>query len=103
MNRKLRGLFRMLIEQGIEQTRSEFWALGTPGRNFTSQQKDFALNMVEKSGIRATSRILQMERRTLQRWVRSYGIQMPECPDWVSGWAERRRKRREFWQRRGYS
>jgi len=24
------------------------------------------------------------------------------CPDWVFKWAEGRRKRREFWRRRGY-
>lgn len=107
MNRKLKALLRMLtkesIEQANEELRLEFRCLGKGGRNFSEAQKKFACLQIEISGIRATSRILEIPRRTLQRWARSSGVYVKECPDWVVGWAERRRKRREFWERRGYS
>jgi len=93
-----------LIQELNQDSKDHFnYALGDGKRNYTSQQKEYALSRVDQYGIRATSRILQIPRRTLQRWCRSQGKPVRRCPSWVYEWAERRRKRREFWRRRGYS
>jgi hypothetical protein len=88
--------------QGINnEKRYEFMAFGNDGR-YTDKQKNYAFELIRESGIRATSKILKIPRRTLQRWCRKYDVYVRHCPDWVYGWAERRRKRRLFWQRRGH-
>lgn len=79
----------------------DFQAVGNGGR-YTAEQKNMAFSMIQENGIRATSRILKLPRRTLQRWCRNERIFVPRCPAWVYDWAERRRRRREFWSRRGY-
>lgn len=88
--------------QFYEEMKAEFRSLGNRGY-YTDLQKDYAIKQIQEYGIRATSRILDIPRRTLQRWCKEYGIYVKRCPDWVYEWAERRRKRREFWERRGYS
>ncbi len=88
--------------QGInDEKRYRFMAFGNSGR-YKDKQKNYAFELIGKSGIRATARILKTPRRTLQRWCRANYILVKRCPDWVYGWAERRRKRRLFWLRRGY-
>lgn len=95
-----RVYLRMFAEQFNEEKCCLFRAFGNGG-HYTKRQKDYALELIDEYGIRATARIL-VPRRTLQRWCRGYGVYVRRCPNWVYGWAERRRKRREFWQRRGY-
>ncbi|MBA7530403.1 hypothetical protein ES705_22609 [subsurface metagenome] len=95
-------LYYLLAYVMNEEKRSEFNGLGNK-RQYTKEQIQYAINFINESGIRATSRILQIPRRTLQRWCRKYQIYVRRCPYWVYEWAERRRKRREFWERRGYS
>lgn len=93
--------FRLAAEQFNEERRFEFEALGDGGR-YIKQQKDYAFELIEEHGIRAAAGILQIPRRTLQRWCRKHGVYVKRCPYWVYDWAERRRKRREFWRCRGY-
>jgi len=92
----------MLNEAFNEELRFEFRSLGDGRRNYTRAQKEYALSLVDTYGVRATSRILEIPRRTVQRWCREHGKWVRRCPPWVHSWAERRRKRREFWERRGY-
>ena len=85
-----------------QEQKDYFDYLGARG-HYTHEQKEYAFEKIHQCGIRATSRILQIPRRTLQRWCRAYGILVKRCPSWVYEWAERRKKRREFWARRGYA
>ncbi len=96
-----RRLILMMQQQFYEDKRYHFLALGNEGQ-YTESQKHFAFELISEYGIRATARILQIPRRTLQRWCRKYNIYVRLCPSWVHEWAERRRKRKEFWARRGY-
>lgn len=80
----------------------EFEAMGTGGR-YSQAQKDYALGLIDEYGVRAVSRILQLPRRTLQRWCRSQHKYVRRCPAWVYSWAAKRRRKREFWTRRGYA
>ena len=95
-------MWALLAELQNEEMQAHFAALGNGKHNYTSQQKDFLLSQIDTYGVRATSRILQIPRRTIQRWCRQYHKQVKRCPLWVYEWAERRRRRREFWERRGY-
>ena len=61
-----------------------------------------ALALIDEYGVRATARILDLPRRTLQRWCRAEGMAAARCPEWVYSWAAKRRKRRRFWAREGY-
>ncbi|MHC4479066.1 MAG: hypothetical protein ACYTEL_25860 [Planctomycetota bacterium] len=96
-----RAVYRVWAEIFNEEKRAEFEALGQGGQ-YTDKQKAYAFNLIDESGIRATAKILRISRRTLQRWCRRHHVPVRRCPSWVYEWAERRRKRREFWQRRGY-
>jgi len=91
----------MMQQEAYEDMRFHFLGLGKVGQ-YTKSQKDYAFNLINEYGVRATARILQVPRRTLQRWCRKYNVWVKRCPYWVYQWAERRRKKREFWQRRGY-
>jgi hypothetical protein len=95
-------LIRSLIEEANEETRLHFESLGDGGYFYTEAQKQFALSQIDELGVRATARMLGIPRITIQRWCRKYHKRVKRCPDWVFEWAERRRKRREFWERRGY-
>jgi len=79
----------------------DFRSMGC-GFRYAEDQRKFAFEQIEKCGIRATSRILKMPRRTLQRWCRKNYIMVERCPAWVYEWARRRKKRKEFWSRKGY-
>ena len=92
---------KTLVEFFNEEKRDMFQAYGEGGQ-YTQRQKGYAFELIAEYGIRSTARILQIPRRTLQRWCRANRVYVKRCPDWVYGWVERRRKRREFWQRRGY-
>ncbi len=94
-------LLRLIVEQFNEEKRYHFLALGN-SKHYSQEQKRYAFELIDEYGIRSTARILKIPRRTLQRWCRTNFIYVKRCPDWVYGWAQRRRKRREFWQRRGY-
>ncbi|MHC4396303.1 MAG: hypothetical protein ACYS1A_11680 [Planctomycetota bacterium] len=96
-----RRLMIAMQQEFNEEKRYLFLSLGEGGR-YTQRQKHYAFELIDEYGIRATARILKIPRRTLQRWCREYHIFVRRCPSWVYEWAERRRKKREFWQRRGY-
>jgi hypothetical protein len=99
-----KALILALIEGLNEETRIHFHVLGKHNkRNYTEQQKDFTLSLIDTYGIRATSKILEIPRRTIQRWCRQYGKKVNRCPLWVYEWVEKRRRKRDFWERRGYS
>ena len=88
-------------QQFYEEMRCEFQGLGS-GSRYSQRQKEYALRLIDDLGVRATAKVLQMPRRTLQRWCRERLKYVQRCPDWVYSWAARRRERREFWARRGY-
>jgi len=81
--------------------KAEFLSLGNGG-HYSKAQKACAFRAIEEYGIRATSRILLVQRRTLQRWCRQNDIYVKRCPSWVLEWAAKRRKRQEFWRGKGY-
>lgn len=87
---------RLLIQALNEEKQDEFYVLGDCTRNYTDEQKAYALSLIKAHGVRGTSRILELPRRTLQRWCRKYNIPVKRCPDWVYERAKRwkRRKRR---------
>ena len=103
-----RNPIRQLIHQQNEEIRWEFKELGFEEATFryTDKQKDFAMNLAQEKGVRATARILGLQRKTIQRWLRAKGVWVKRCPDWVYDWAYWRRKKREKWERirayRGY-
>jgi len=90
-----------MYEEANEEKRDYFLSLGK-GRRYTESQKFYAFELINEHGVRATAKILKIPRRTLQRWCRRSGIYVRRCPYWVYDWAERRRKRKDFWQSRGY-
>ncbi len=102
-----RALIRAFIEEENREKLFYFKALGSErGRHYTDNQKDYAVHKAISIGVRATSRLLKVPRRTIQRWLRAKGIRVKRCPDWVYSWAYWRNKRREKWDRikayRGY-
>ena len=101
-----RAVFKAWIEDENFMKRVEFHALGSGKRRYTSEQKEYGINKAQTIGVRATSRLLKIPRKTIQRWLRAKGIRVKRCPDWVYSWAYWRNKRREKWDRikayRGY-
>lgn len=85
-----------------DEMRTGFEAMGTGGA-YCQTQKEYALKLIDEYGVRATARILRLPRRTLQRWCRAERKYIQRCPGWVYSWATKRRRRRAFWTRRGYS
>jgi hypothetical protein len=100
-NTSTRAMILQAYQAVYDEMRMEFEAMGTGGR-YDQQQKDYALKLIDEYGVRAVARILELPRRTLQRWCRRQSMYVKRCPDWVYSWAAKRRKRREFWARRGY-
>lgn len=86
----------------IEEIKSKLSELGNGSRLYTNAQKDYIIKKAQEIGVRATSRLSGLPRRTIQRWLRNKNIKVKRCPDWVYEWVERRRKRKEFWKLRGY-
>ena len=92
----------MQAQQAVyDEMRLEFEAMSEGGR-YCQRQKDRVFALIDEYGVRATARILQIPRRTLQRWCRIHSKPVRRCPEWVYAWADKRRKRREFWAARGY-
>ncbi|MFC1892977.1 hypothetical protein ACFLYR_02920 [Chloroflexota bacterium] len=96
-----KALIRALAEEWNEEMRSHFLSLGDGKQVYTRRQKDYALSLIDTYGVRATSRILKIPRRTIQRWCQRCNKLVKRCPSWVYEWAEAREKRREFWEHRG--
>ncbi len=87
------------------EEREEFSALnpGPKSWRYTPEQRAWAIKKAREIGVRATARLLKIERRTIQRWLRAEGIRVRRAPAWVYEWAETRNRRREKWARiKGY-
>jgi len=94
-------LIKAMQQQAYDEMKEDFISSGQGG-HYTDKQKRYAIELIDEYGVRATARILELPRRTLQRWCRLYGVDVKRCPAWVYEWADKRKRRREFWQRRGY-
>ena len=92
-------LIRMWIKEENKIQLFHFINLNPEGGHYSKEQKNFAIEKAILIGVRATSRLLQVPRMTIQRWLRAEGIYVKRCPDWVYDWAYWRRKRREKWER----
>ncbi len=94
-----RALIKLWI--GVENRKQllYFRSLNPKGGHYTQEQKKYAIEKARSIGARATSRLLNLPRRTIQRWLREKGVMVKRCPDWVYDWAYWRRKRREKWER----
>ena len=101
-----KALIKLWIELENDKQTYYFNSLNPNGGHCSAKQKEYAIEKTRTIGVRATSRLLQVPRRTIQRWLRSEGITVKRCPDWVYDWAYWRRKRRDKWERiktyRGY-
>ncbi len=53
--------------------KAEFNALGKDRGHYTVEQKDYAINKAISIGNRAISRLLNVPRRTIQRWLKAEG------------------------------
>lgn len=100
-NLNRRTLLLQAQQMLYDEMRCEFEAMRT-GRTYCQQQREYAFELIDEYGVRATARILGLPRRTLQRWCRANCKYVRRCPDWVYSWAANRRKHREFWARLGY-
>lgn len=96
-----RAMMRIQWQQVYDGMRLELEAMSTGGP-YSQRQKEYALKLIDEYGVRAAARILELPRRTLQRWCREQSKYVRRRPDWVYSWAAKRQKRREFWARRGY-
>lgn len=77
----------MWIEEENLEKLSYFRALGSEkGGHYTDKQKDYTIDKAISIGVRATSRLLKVPRRTIQRRLRAKGIAVKRCPDWVYEW-----------------
>ena len=93
--------YRACAETDNDTIRAKFESL-KKGHYYTDKQKAFAFEFIDELGIRATAKMLQIPRRTLQRWCRKYNVPVKRCPGWVYQWAESRRIRKALWLSRGY-
>jgi len=92
-------LIRLWIEAENRSQLSYFRSLNPKGGHYTKEQKEFAIEKATTIGVRATSRLLHVSRRTIQRWLRAEGITVKRCPDWIYDWAYWRKKRQQKWKR----
>ena len=92
-------LIRLWIEEENRNQLSYFRSMNTKGGHYTQEQKEYAIEKATTIGVRATSRLLHVPIRTIQRWLRLKGITVKRCPDWVYDWAYWRKKRKQKWQR----
>ena len=72
-------MIKMLAEEFNEEKRYLFLSFGEGG-HYTQKQKEYAFELIDEYGIRATARILKIPRRTLQRWCRENGVYVRRCP-----------------------
>jgi hypothetical protein len=94
-----KALIRLWIEAENDEQLSYFQSLNPKGGHYTQEQKEYVVEKAKSIGVRATSRLLHLPRRTIQRWLRKRGMAVQRCPDWVYSWAYRKKKRREKWKR----
>jgi len=92
-------LIRLWIEEENRNQLTYFRSLNPEGGHYTQEQKEYTIEKATTIGVRATSRLLHVPRRTIQRWLRAKGIKVKRCPDWVYDWAYWRKKRQQKWQR----
>jgi len=95
-----KALIRLWIEVENRKQLAYFNSLNKNRGQYTSEQKEYAIEKASTIGVRATSRLLHLPRRTIQRWLMAKGIRVNRCPDWVYDWAYWRRRRiekRRFW------
>ncbi|MFB0565879.1 MAG: hypothetical protein ACETWK_09400 [Candidatus Aminicenantaceae bacterium] len=78
-----KALIRLWIEVQNRKQLLYFQNLNPKGGHYTREQKEYAVEKVATIGVRATSRLLHVPRRTIQRWLRAEGIIVKRCPDWV--------------------
>ncbi len=96
MGTSTKELMRLMHAQIYEEKRDLFCSLGGRGR-YSEEQKRVAFDLIAEHGMRATAKILEIPRRTLQRWCKQHSICVRRCPSWVREWAERRQKKRRYW------
>jgi len=84
---EIRELIRASIVEEELNKREEFRTLGSGKKRYTEEQKEYAINKAQEIGVRATARLLQLPRKTIQRWLRAKGARVKRCPDWVYDWA----------------
>jgi hypothetical protein len=94
-----KALIRLWIEVENRKLLLYFNSLNPEGGQYSTEQREYAIEKALTIGVRATSRLLHVPRRTIQRWLRAKGIRVKRCPGWVYDWAHWRRKRREKWER----
>ncbi len=94
-----RALIRLWIDAENRKQLLYFQSLNPKGGHYTQEQKEYAIEKATTVGVRATSRLLHVPRRAIQRWLRSEGITVKRCPDWVYDWAYWRRLKIEKWER----
>jgi hypothetical protein len=82
-----------MIRMELDQLKFSFYLKGDNTGRYTQEQKDHAIAMIDKYGVRATARILDMDKRTIQRWCREFDIKVNRCPAWVYDRAKRRKLR----------
>jgi hypothetical protein len=91
------ALIRLWIAAENRRQLSYLQSLNPKGTHYTQEQKEYTVEKAKSIGVRATSRLLHVPRRTIQRWLKEKGIMVKRCPDWVYDWAYWRRKRKEKW------
>ena len=100
-NPGLKALQLELIEEQNAELREDFRALGPKrrGLRYARAQRDWAIGKAGEIGVRATARLLELERKTIQRWLRAARVRVRRAPAWVYDWARWRNERREKWKR----
>ena len=69
-----KALIRLWIEAENRENLSYFQNLNPKGGNYTKVQKEYVVEKAKSIGVRATSRLLHLPRKTIQRWLREKGI-----------------------------
>lgn len=92
-------LIRSWIEAENRDQLIYFKSLKPTKGHYSQAQKEYAIDKARAIGVRATSRLLHIPRRTIQRWLKKKGITVKRCPDWVYDWAFWRKKQNEKWER----
>jgi hypothetical protein len=92
---------KTLVEEENAYLRAEFryLNLNRETNRYTQEQKGWATDKAMEIGVRATARLLSLQRKTIQRWLRERGVKVRRCPRWVYEWAHWRKKRRQKWER----
>jgi len=105
-NEQERDEFQNLYTQRKELLKQEKWirinGIWAMHGKYSPEQQVYALKKCEEIGVRATSRLLGVGRRTLQRWCRRFNVHIPRYPPWMDDWRERKIRKRDFWRLKGY-